>query len=273
MWVRRWALAQLDSGTDLEKNLEICGKLIRRAAAAGCTTLAFPEFFLMRAAPDTVVETSRVRFKEAIDRLCRQAKKFALNILAGSLPLAGKNGDMTIYNTALFIGASGEVLGSYRKIHLFSAVLKDHPELDEPRYFGSGEKSLVQKFDGVNCGIGICYDLRFPELFRQLADRAAELVFLPASFTRYTGAAHWKPLLRARAIENQCYLVAPAQTGKNRETGLESYGHSLVVDPWGRVVAEAGCQPQLLIFRLSQKKIEQARGRINALKDRRLGRG
>ncbi len=270
MWNKRWAIAQLDSAVELENNLNKSLAFIKRAAANNCSLIAFPEFFLQRAEAETLRKTPAIDYQTALESLQKMAADIDLHILVGSVPYPTDQAQQTFYNRTIVFNNHGFKTATYDKIHLFSARFKNQPEISEKEMFTNGSKITVENIDGISCGLAICYDLRFPELFRKQSEGGAELFFLPANFTQISGCYHWKPLLQARAIENQAYIVAPAQTGHNRETGVVSYGHSMVVNPWGEIVCEAGTEEQLLIFQLSEEVLNRARQTICSLKDRRI---
>jgi predicted amidohydrolase len=190
-------------------------------------------------------------------------------LLAGSI-LERRRG--RIYNTSLVFDRSGALRARYRKIHLFEARLDDGRVIRERSVYEAGSRPVMLMLEGWRCGLSICYDLRFPELYRLYADRGAHLLFAPANFTQRTGRDHWDVLVRARAIENQCFVVAPGQCGANPATGVASYGHSLVVGPWGEVLARAGDRETCLAVTLDPDRLRETRRRIPVLRHRRLVR-
>ncbi len=266
---RHWSLAQINATEKVEKNLQQALELAETAREAGCSLIAFPENFLLRGDGDTIRARGGAAAEKGLGQLKQKAQEVGINILAGSIPEPEEetNG---FYNTAYFINSGGEISAFYRKIHLFDIELEEELKLREADYLKPGEDVTVVDFDGFNCGVGICYDLRFPELFRRLSESGVGVIFVPASFTAQTGQAHWRPLLRARAIENQCYVIAPAQTGKNKINDVVSHGHSLVVDPWGKVIAEKKRRPGLLTFTIKRSRIEKIRRQLPALQHREL---
>jgi predicted amidohydrolase len=192
-------------------------------------------------------------------------------VLAGSLHEAdgGK-----IYNTSCLLDREGEVVARYRKIHLFDVELEDQPPILESQLFSPGGELVTHETDMARVGLSVCYDLRFPELFRGLMALGAEVMFVPAAFTAVTGEAHWEVLLRARAIENQCFVVAAAQWGPwgPSEDGRRCYGHSMVVDPWGRVLVEAPEEGNgVWVAEMDMTELRRVRTTLPALQHRRLG--
>lgn len=188
-------------------------------------------------------------------------------ILAGSvLEQAGE----AVYNTSVLLDRSGTVVASYRKMHLFEAHLESGQVIREADAYSYGEKPCTVQIEGWTCGLAICYDLRFPELFRRYADAGAHLLLTPSNFTHRTGRDHWEILVRARAIENQCFHVAPNQCGDNPRTKVTSYGHSLVVGPWGDVLTTAGESEMAVTITLDPLALAVVRRRVPALQHRRL---
>jgi predicted amidohydrolase len=225
---------QMRSTADVEANLAQAERLGARAAEAGADLVAFPENLAF------LRDGRRPPGREGLDgprvsRLRELARRLGRHVLAGSVPEAVP-GDDRIRNTSLLLSPDGDIAALYRKLHLFDVRLPGRAVSEESRLVAPGDGPVVADTPLGRLGLTICYDLRFPELYRALALRRAEVLLVPAAFTAYTGAAHWTVLLRARAIENQCWVVAPAQWGRHNPRRA-SYGHTCVIDPWGRVVA------------------------------------
>ena len=163
------------------------------------------------------------------------------------------------------INRSGKIAASYRKIHLFEAHLENGQHVRESDVFTPGRSPIIADIEGWRCGFAICYDLRFPELFRHYSKRGVHLFFLPANFTQRTGKAHWETLVKARAIENQCYIVAPNQCGTNVSTHVTSYGHSMVAGPWGEVLGSLKTSEGVFSVTLRKDSLEQVRKRVPVL--------
>ncbi len=225
----------MTSTEDRAKNLAVAEYLARRGSDAGASLVAFPEHFSCM-----VTEGSPARYAETLEGelilwLRNLATELACYVLAGSfaekIPRSRRP-----YNTSLLIAPTGDIVATYRKMHLFDFRMKGRPVLEESRSVTPGDQTVVADTPLGKLGLSICYDLRFPELYRHLALRGAQVIFVPSAFTAYTGRHHWIPLLRARAIENQCWVVAPAQVGRHNPR-RESHGHTVVIDPWGDVVA------------------------------------
>jgi len=230
----RVAAIQMTSGTDVERNVAGAERLVRGAARAGADLVALPENFAYLR-----TEGARLHFKTSVDgdlvrSMGRMAAELGVYLLLGSIPEAVPRSPR-VYNTSVLLGPSGERLAVYRKLHLFDVAIRGGVTLRESRFVRPGKRPVLVDTPLGRLGLSICYDLRFPELYRWLALRGAEVLFVPAAFTAYTGPHHWLPLLRARAIENQCWVVAPAQVGRHAPD-RESHGETVIVNPWGRVV-------------------------------------
>jgi predicted amidohydrolase len=174
-----------------------------------------------------------------------------------------------VYQTAVLLDSRGGIVGSYRKIHLFDVVLDDGSVFAESRTTVPGNSPVVLSTPWARLGLSICYDVRFPELYRHLVDEGAEVMFVPSAFAMQTGRDHWHVLLRARALENLCYVAAPAQVGAHDAT-RRSYGHSLVVDPWGQIIAEASDRPSVVVAELDLEYLRERRRQLPCLSHRRL---
>jgi predicted amidohydrolase len=224
----------MTSTADVERNLRQATRLLREAAAAGATLIALPENFACLRP-----EGSQVLYKQDLDgelvrSLREEARRLGRYLLLGSIPERVPR-SRRIYNTSVLIGPQGRLLGCYRKMHLFDIDIPGGAVLKESRTVKAGERPVVVRTPLGRLGLSICYDLRFPELFRRMTLGGAQVLFVPAAFTSFTGPHHWLPLLRARAIENQCWVVAPAQVGRHGG-GRESHGETAIIDPWGEVV-------------------------------------
>lgn len=263
----RVAAVQMNSGLDPSMNLAHAEAAIRSAAQQGAKLIVLPELFpclgdmsdiLQRAEP-IPGPTSR-----AMSHLARELQIF---LCAGSLCEQSAQVNKG-YNTSLLFSPQGELLASYRKIHLFDIDLPDRVTYRESRYMIPGEQLCCTPIGNAVVGQATCYDLRFPELFRKLTESGTTLFAIPAAFTRTTGEAHWQVLLRARAIENQSFIIAANQCGRHGGS-LETYGHSQIIDPWGRVLAEAGHEPQILIADLDLAEQAKIRANLPCLQHRR----
>jgi predicted amidohydrolase len=225
----------MTSTTDVDRNVRAAERLIRRAAGDGAQLVALPENFAYLRS-----EGHRLHFKTTADGdLVRSmgalARELGIHLLLGSIPEQVPRSPR-VYNSSILLGPSGRRLAVYRKMHLFDIEIPGRVSLKESRFVAPGDEPVLVKTPLGKLGLSICYDLRFPELYRALARRGAQVLFVPAAFTAYTGPFHWLPLLRARAIENQCWVVAPAQVGRHAPD-RQSHGETVVIDPWGEVAA------------------------------------
>ncbi len=232
----RAACVQIAAGADPEKNLLKARRLFGQAVKAGARIVAFPENFFWRGAGKDMARAAAFTLP-ALREYRSLAAKYKTAVLLGGMPerAAGKK----FYNTAVLIDEKGRVAARYRKIHLFDVRLKD-VKVCESRNTQPGKKIAAGKIHSVKAGLSVCYDIRFPELFRRLAFQGSRVLFIPANFTAVTGKAHWELLARARAVENLAFVIAPGMSGSHPTTGLESFGTSLIVDPWGRVLCRGG---------------------------------
>jgi len=231
----RVAALQLTSTEDVETNVETAERLIRRAASAGADLVALPENFAYLRSEGTRIAWRVPVASEFVDRFTELAAELKIHLLLGSFPeRVGRR--RKVHNTSLLIDPRGRILARYRKLHLFDVAIPGKAEFIESKTVAAGDRPVVVDTALGRLGLSICYDLRFPELYRRMAVAGAEVLFVPSAFTAYTGRFHWLPLLRARAIENLCWVVAPAQWGRHSELRA-SHGETTVIDPWGRVVA------------------------------------
>jgi len=219
-------------------NLKKIDFWIHQALRSKPDLIALPEMFLARS-PVNQFQELALKVRPLLIRLFQQkARETGVSFLLGSL-LEPSREKSRYYNTSYLISETGKLVARYRKIHLFDIFLKDKVTICESKYIRAGRQISTGVICGVRSGLTICYDLRFPELFRRLTQLGSRLIFVPANFTEATGKAHWEVLLRTRAIENQVFIVAPAQVGTHPATKIKSFGTSLVIDPWGNVLARA----------------------------------
>ena len=260
----RVGLVQTRSGRSPAANLDTVVKLIGQARNGGADYVQTPEMTnIMEASRDKLLasiapeesDTSLATFREL-------AQKLGIYLHIGSL--AVKVTPDKAANRAFLIDPRGEVVARYDKIHMFDVDLANGESYRESRSYRPGELAVLHDLPWGRLGITICYDLRFPALYRALAEAGASFLAIPSAFTRQTGEAHWHVLNRARAIENGCYVLAAAQGGAH-ENGRETYGHSLVIDPWGRIVAEGGTEPGVIFADIDPAEVARARGRVPSL--------
>ena len=268
----RVAGVQMVSTTDVEENLRAAAELIAQAAHGGAQVIALPEYFCLMAQRDT----DKVALREADghgpiqDFLADQARQHRVCLVGGTLPLVAPENDRVL-NTLLVYGPAGERVARYDKIHLFR-FNKGKEDYDESRTIAPGKEVASFKLateDGVRLrvGLSICYDLRFPELYRAMP--RPDLILVPSAFTATTGRAHWEVLLRARAIENLAYVLAPAQGGRH-QNGRSTHGHTVLIDPWGVVIAERADGEGVVFGDIDPQLIADSRASLPALEHRVL---
>jgi len=263
----RAAAVQLDSTADRGRNLEQTERLVRDAAGVGATLVVLPERFDLRGTEEDYARGAEPLDGPTIERMRGLARELRVDLVAGSFA-ERREGHDKLSNTSVHIGPDGELRAVYRKIHLFDVTVGEteyrESDSDEP-----GDAVVVSEAgDGTKVGLTVCYDVRFPELYRILALEGALVMTVPANFTRTTGAAHWEVLLRARAVENQCFVVAPAQAGEY-PPGMPAYGNALIVDPWGEVLARAPGEGETFVAAdLDFVRLQEVRERIPSLANR-----
>jgi deaminated glutathione amidase len=267
----RVAAIQMNSGADIDTNLATAERLIAAAAGDGCSLVALPENFALMPlkSRDKAAVAEQPGNGPIQTFLADIARRHAVWIVAGSMPLVSPETER-VYGACIVFDAAGRQQACYRKIHLFDVKLPDRDEsYQESWSMYPGDAALTVATPAGTLGLTICYDLRFPELFRQLVDSGASVFTVPAAFTQVTGQAHWHILLRARAIENLAYVIAPGQYGDhpgNRST----FGHSLIVDPWGEVLAERSTGECHVMAEIDPGKPARLRSEFPALANRRL---
>ncbi len=249
-------------------NIAEAEKWICEAAAQGARVVALPEVFVWRGVKKEERQAAEPIPGPTSERLAVLARKLSIYILGGSI-LEQIPGTEKAYNTSLLFSPEGRVLAQYRKIHLFDVDLREGVSVKESDTRARGDAVVVTETDLCPMGLSICYDLRFPELYRKMAAKGAQLMFVPSAFTAYTGQAHWEPLLRARAIENQSYIVAPAQFGKHSNS-FETYGHSMIVDPWGKILAELPDGPGIILAEIDLVYLLRVRTELPCLEHVKL---
>ncbi|MDQ1658011.1 MAG: deaminated glutathione amidase [Cryptosporangiaceae bacterium] len=266
----RVSACQLNSGPDRKVNLDTARELLERAAGSGVDLAVLPEFV------DYLGVSSGAPAGEPVDGEFGQffaaaARELGIWVLAGSFREAGPEDgpeDGRTYNTSLLFGRDGSLAARYRKIHLYDVEIPGRVSYRESAAVAPGGQAVIHEVEGAQLGLSICYDLRFPELYRALAVAGATVLVVPAAFMAHTGRDHWEVLLRARAIENQCYVVAAAQIG-DHEPGRTCYGRSMVVDPWGTVVAQAPDVTGVITADLDLDRLAAIRTELPSLANRR----
>ena len=258
------AMIQMRSGLDPAANLAVALKLIDEAKAAGADYMLTPEMTNILAAKREQLFAKIVAEEQdaTLAALRDVARKLAIYIHIGSLAI--KASPEKAANRSFLINRRGEVVARYDKIHMFDVDLAGGESYRESDTYRPGELAMIADLPWGRLGLTVCYDLRFPALYRALAEAGASFLAIPSAFTRQTGEAHWHVLQRARAIENGCFVLAAAQGGKH-ENGRETYGHSLVVNPWGRILAEGGTELGVVMAQIDPSEIVAARSRIPSL--------
>lgn len=260
------ALVQMDTQNNKKENLDFAVKCVGEAAARGAKLVCFPE--VMNLIGKNVGEGGgRERIPGySTELLMDAARKNSVYIHGGSVT-EEIPGERQSYNTSVVIDPAGQIIAEYRKLHMFDITLGDGtPFFESDRVRPGGEIVTVETELGV-FGLSICYDIRFPEIYRLMALKGAQIFFTPASFTMPTGKDHWEPILRTRAIENGCYVLAPGQIGKKPQ--YTAYGNSMAVDPWGTVIARAKDRPGIVYADIDLDYLDQVRSQIPSLKNRR----
>jgi nitrilase len=255
------------SKASVEDNLAAAGRLAERAAEDGAKLLVLPEYFALMAmsSADLIAAGETEGAGPIQDWLADVAARLGVWIVGGTMPIRADGAH--VYGTALVYDASGTRAARYDKIHLFDASAGETHR--ESRFLAPGREPVTIETPFGRLGVAVCYDLRFPELFRRLIDAGAEIIAVTAAFTQATGAAHWSILTRARAIENLCYVVAAAQGGRHRN-GRVTFGHSMIVDPWGEVLNEAAQGSAVVAADLDAARLATCRKQLPALEHRRL---
>jgi len=266
----RVACVQIRAGTEVQPNIAAASALIRQAAAQGAQFIATPEMTnLLDIRPGMArAKVRREEKDESLPVFRALAAELGVTLLIGSLAIALAD-EERFANRSFLIGPDGGIVARYDKIHMFDVDVGDGQTYRESQAYRPGETAVLAAAPFAKLGLSVCYDVRFRHLYRRLAQAGAEILTIPAAFTRVTGEAHWHVLVRARAIETGCFVVAPAQGGKH-EDGRETFGHSLIISPWGEILAEApGAEPGIILADIDLAAVAAARGRIPSLRNDR----
>jgi deaminated glutathione amidase len=263
----RTAAIQLNSQDSPAENIATVAHMLDRAGEERAEFAVLPELWIYRGPYRGYDKAAQTLSGSAITMLQEKARKHNMIVNGGSIierhpELAGK-----FYNTSVLINREGEMVAVYRKIHLFDVALANGEKHYESERIVPGEHVITAGIEGITFGMTVCYDLRFPELFRALKLQGAQILLLPAAFTLHTGRDHWEILVRARAIENQCYVVAAGQVG-TYPPGQQSFGRSMIVDPWGLVMAQAQDRPGVIVADIDLEQIERVQQQIPCMKHR-----
>jgi predicted amidohydrolase len=262
------AAIQMASGSDKAANLEKAENLIRLAAARGARLVGLPEVFNWRGKRAEEAAAAESLDGPTLTLMAGLARELEIHLVAGSITEEAPSQPKR-YNTSVLFGPDGSQLAVYRKIHLFDVDLPGRVTIKESDAKLAGAEVVSAQTTLATIGLSVCYDLRFPELYRRLAFAGARIITIPSAFTFPTGEAHWDVLIRARAIENQCYVIAPAQFGPNIH-GFSDYGNSMIVDPWGRVLARAADMEGVVVAPIDLDYLERVRRELPSLAHARL---
>lgn len=267
--MKRVAAVQMTSGSEVDANLEAAGVLIAQAVADGAGLVVLPENFglIGRHERDKLSHVEADGEGPMQDFLAASAREYGIWLVGGSVPLETAGGDR-VRQSLLVYDDEGRRVARYDKIHLFDVQLDNGETYRESGTIEPGDTVACVDSPFGRLGLSVCYDLRFPELYRRLMEQGATLMLVPSAFTQATGRAHWEPLLRARAIENLAYVLAPAQGGAHNNQ-RETWGHSMIVDPWGTILAECGDGPGVVVADLDPERLQQTRTRFPVLDHRR----
>jgi predicted amidohydrolase len=265
------AAIQMNTGAEKPANLERAERLVRVGAARGANLVALPEVFNWRGKRNEQAAAAETLDGQTLTLMSRLARELQIHIVAGSIT-EHVAGDSRCYNTSVLLDPDGKQIAVYRKIHLFDIDLPGRVTVRESDTKIAGDDVVTASTPLGAIGLSICYDLRFPELYRRLTFAGAQIIAIPSAFTFPTGEAHWEALIRARAIENQAYVIAPAQFGPN-VYGYSDYGNSMIVDSWGRVLARAADQEGVVVAPIDLEYQERVRRELPALKHARLHAG
>lgn len=264
------ALVQLSVSDDPAANLPVTLDLVRAAAAGGAGFVLTPECTNILSS-DRAHQQAALHLEETdptLAALRAEAERLGIWLLIGSLALKTGDADGRFANRSFLIGPAGEIVARYDKIHMFDVDVSPTEKYRESDGYRPGSKAVLAQTPFARIGLSVCYDLRFPQLFRRLARGGAQILTVPAAFNDTTGAAHWESLLRARAIENGCFVLAPAQCGTHAAHAgrpRRTHGHSLAVAPWGEVLADAGMAPGVTLVDLDLRRVDEARARVPSL--------
>lgn len=263
------AAIQMTSQPNLQKNLVEAEELIELAVRRGAELIGLPENFAFLGREEEKLKEAKVVNEKSQKFLKTMAQRFQITILGGGFPVPVEGNSTKAYNTAILVDSSGTEVARYQKVHLFDVDLPDGNTYRESSTVMAGQNlpNIYPSEQFGNLGLSICYDVRFPEIYRHLSHQGADVMFIPAAFTAFTGKDHWKVLLQARAIENTCYVIAPAQTGNHYERRY-THGHACIVDPWGTILADAGQEEGIVIAEIDPFRIQQVRRQMPSLQHR-----
>lgn len=259
------AIIQTSSTPDFDENFEFVKEQLKKAKIEGATMAILPECVMCWAKSDVTRQKAKTLAEWQIS-LSSLISDYHMHTVWGGLQVLEND---KIYNTTLVFSDKGELISTYEKTHLFQLFLKDKITVDETETYEFGRTGPVTvEIDDLKIGLSICYDIRFPELYLKYA--GVDAIICTAAFTKKTGRAHWETLLRARAIENQCYVLAAGQCGINELNGIQTWGHSMIIDSWGKILANAEKEPGIIMAEIDKEKIDSDRELLPALKNKRI---
>jgi len=260
------ACIQINSSNDIAENIEKASGLIRQAVVAGAEFIALPEnvAIMAESAADLHDNSFIAEEHPAHQAFCELAKELNIWLLIGSLAVHAHDAQGKLYNRSFVINNEGKEAEHYDKIHLYDVDVPGGEMHNESQNFAYGKNLKLIDTPWGKLGMTVCYDLRFPGLFRALAKRGADFIAVPSAFTEFTGQAHWETLLKARAIENGCYILAPAQTGEHK-ANRKTHGHSMIIDPWGDVLADGGKEEGFVVAEIDKQKVTEIRKSLPSL--------
>lgn len=263
------ACIQVNASDDMTQNIEMASQMIRRAKSEGAEFITLPEnVSMMEFGGENIIAKAYPEDEHpALREFKNLAGRIKAYLLIGSLAVSCE--DDKVANRSYLISREGHIAASYDKIHLFDVDLPGGESYRESNTFKGGSKAVLAPSPWGKIGLSVCYDLRFPHLYRRLAQAGARILTVPAAFTKQTGQVHWEILLRARAIETGCYVIAPAQCGSHKG-GRETYGHSLIIDPWGKILAEGDTEPGIIMADLDLDAVAETRQKIPSLSHDRM---
>lgn len=261
------AVVQMNSQPDYEESLSKASDLLKDAAEQGAKLVALPENFAFLGSESEKMEHAVEIANRCVPFYEEHAQTLGIYILAGGYPVRAESGKA--YNRSVLVSPKGKTLAQYDKMHLFDVEIDEEHSYRESDSVERGDSNaVVYASDELGTiGLSICYDVRFPELYRAQVEQGAQILTVPSAFTEVTGEAHWHTLLRSRAIENSCYVLAPAQTGLHGEK-RRTYGHSLIINPWGEILADAGKEPGVAMAEIDLQEVEDVRKRLPSIYNR-----
>lgn len=262
------AVCQMDSKDEKEANVARALEFLDDAAEEGADLVSFPEMFTFMGSDEGVREAAEPIPGPTTEKVAEKAQTHGFHVHAGSM-YEDADQDGKVYNTTVVFDDTGDIVTTYSKIHLFDVTIGDEVITEESAKVEPGDEAVTAETDLGTLGLSICYDLRFPELYSTLSEQGAEVIFVPAAFTLFTGKDHWEPLLRARAIENQAYVIAAGQIG-DKPDGVPTYGKSMVIDPWGNVVARASDRVGMVTAEIDLDYVQQVRRELPSLEHKRF---